>query len=769
MATGNVLANDGAGTGDVLTVTGWSGGALGTPMAIADLQNASIMMNASGAFTIDASAADALAAGESVSRTFTYDMLRTNVAGTSTHAVSLTITITGTNDAPVITGETFTAQVEELGGNVDTGSISTSGTLTFDDADLTDAHSLAFAAVGTTLGTLSALSIVDGATGAGDGTISWTYTVDAADVAYLAAGETRVEEFTVTVWDDDGAPLSDSATVRVAITGGNDGPVALADLAAAAEDTSVILLASDLLANDGDVDGDVLTIVSVQNAVGGSVTLDAQGNVVFTPAPDFNGPASFTYTVRDAWGATATTEVAVTVAPVNDAPQFAVPAVNVTTLEDTAVSGQAIATDVDGDAQTYALGATVPTRGSVTVNGNGSWVYTPSGNANGADSFTIIASDGHGGAAPITVNLTITPVNDAPVAAADSGFATTGDVLLAITAAALLANDRDVDGDTLTIQSVQASLGGTAVINARGDVSFTPIEGYIGPASFQYTMTDGAGGSSTANVTLTVNPTPGTILGTTGANSITGTTGNDVINALDGNDTVNGAAGIDTLYGGLGNDTLNGGAGADSYVYRSGDGSDFIDESSRSTAEVDVLRFVGLNASDLTFSHRTGGNDLLIKINATGVTIEVDEQFFSTLTAFGVEQIQFADGSTWNLARIIAEAHYRGTAANETLVGSDFGDTIDGDGGADTLTGGVGADIFVFGAGDGKDVITDLAIASDKIKLSLGTQFDSFAEVSAAAAQVGANTVITFDADTSLTLQNIQTTALIVDHFIFAA
>ena len=178
-------------------------------------------------YSVAASAVEFLAAGETKVETFTFNVLDDH--GGSTQR-TVTVTITGTNDAPIIAGELFTGGVAELGSNVDTGSIGTSGTFNFDDADLTDTHNVSFVPVGTTLGTLSVLSITDPATGAGPGTVSWTYTVNAAAVAYLAVGETKVEDFTVTVTDINGAPLNDTATVRVTITGSNDAPIIAGEL-----------------------------------------------------------------------------------------------------------------------------------------------------------------------------------------------------------------------------------------------------------------------------------------------------------------------------------------------------------------------------------------------------------------------------------------------------------------------------------------------------------------------------------------------------------
>ncbi|WP_010245946.1 cadherin-like domain-containing protein, partial [Acetivibrio cellulolyticus] len=86
---------------------------------------------------------------------------------------------------------------------------------------------------------------------------------------------------------------------------------------------------------------------------------------------------------------------------------------NVTTPEDTAVSGTVVGADIDGDTLTYAK-ATDPANGTVTVAADGNWTYTPNKDYNGTDSFTVEVSDGKGGTAISTVTIAVTPVNDAP-------------------------------------------------------------------------------------------------------------------------------------------------------------------------------------------------------------------------------------------------------------------------------------------------------------------------------------------------------------------
>src|SRR5207247_804957 len=102
---------------------------------------------------------------------------------------------------------------------------------------------------------------------------------------------------------------------------------------------------------------------------------------------------------------------------------------------------------------------------------------------NGPDSFTYKASDGSANSATATVSLTVRPVNDAPAAVNDS-FATDEDTALTIAAPGVLANDTDIDGNTLTAVLVTSPSHGTLALNANGSFTYTPVSNYNGPDSF---------------------------------------------------------------------------------------------------------------------------------------------------------------------------------------------------------------------------------------------------------------------------------------------
>ena len=304
----------------------------------------------------------------------------------------------------------------------------------------------------------------------------------------------------------DGVAQSNLATLEITVNSVNDEPVANPDTGVTPEDMPVTILAPTLLANDTDVDGDVLTLIGVGNAVHGTVALDNDENPVFTPALNFNGEARFDYTIADGHGGTAATTVVVTVTSVNDAPVAADD--TFTTPEDTPLTVSAPGllgndTDVEGDALT-ALLVSGPASGNLTFNGDGSFIYTPNANFNGSDSFTYKANDNQADSNVAIVALTITPVNDAPVSQNDA-FTTAEDTPLIVPAATgVLANDTDVENDPLTAVLVDGPMHGTLSLSPNGSFTYTPAANFNGADSFIYKANDGTADSNLATVALTI-------------------------------------------------------------------------------------------------------------------------------------------------------------------------------------------------------------------------------------------------------------------------
>jgi Ca2+-binding RTX toxin-like protein len=221
-----------------------------------------------------------------------------------------------------------------------------------------------------------------------------------------------------------------------------------------------------------------------------------------------------------------------------------------------------------------------------------------------------------------------------------------------------------------------------------------------------------------------------TLYGNDGNDNLLGGTGDDQLIGGLGNDTLQGNEGNDTLTGGAGNDALHGHDGGDTYVYTSGDGSDYIwdaDGSATRVTSIDTLQFTNLNASDITVTRNQ--HQIFVTVNATGETLTLENQFNDIYgwidTAAGrIEQFQFADGTTWDAATIIANVsaateagnYLVGTPGNDTIDGAGGNDTIFGMAGDDTIIGGTGndglyglagGDTYVYAKGDGSDYIWD--------------------------------------------------------------
>ena len=182
----------------------------------------------------------------------------------------------------------------------------------------------------------------------------------------------------------------------------------------------------------------------------------------------------------------------ITVTAVNDAPVAAND--NYSTNEDTPLTMAApgvLGNDTDVDSATLtAVVVSGPANGTLTLNADGSFTYTPAANFNGTDSFTYKVTDGSLDSTPATVAITINAVNDAPVAVPDS-YMTNEDTALTIAAPGVLANDTDIDSATLTAALVSGPANGTLTLNADGSFTYTPAANANGTDRFTYKVTTG--------------------------------------------------------------------------------------------------------------------------------------------------------------------------------------------------------------------------------------------------------------------------------------
>jgi VCBS repeat-containing protein len=483
--SGNVLANDFDWEGNSMTATpGTFNGVYGM-----------LTLNANGSYTYTPYAStQSLALGQNVTDSFTYTVSDGSLSDTGT----LTVTIAGRNDAPVAnpdvasTGENSSVSVNVLAN----------------DTDVDNGAVLTVTAASAPAGQGSA-SVVANQVVFNPGT----------DFDYLDTGETANVVVSYTIKDEHGA--TSSSTVTITVNGANDAPVANDDSASTSEDAGV---SGNVLANDTDVDVEPLTVTNPGTYVGayGTLVLAADGSYTYTPnaaaqALDDGESAqdSFGYTASDGT-ASDTATLTVTVNGANDAP--AANDDSASTNEDSAgVSGNVLGndTDVDGEALTVASAGTyVGTYGTLTIAADGSYTYTPGSGAqaldvgeSAQDVFSYTASDG---TASDTANLTVTVtgLNDAPVAvddtnATDENSPVSGNVL---------ANDTDVDGETLTVVNAATFIGayGTLVLASDGSYTYTPgagaallNNGQTADDVFTYIASDGTV-SDTATLTITV-------------------------------------------------------------------------------------------------------------------------------------------------------------------------------------------------------------------------------------------------------------------------
>ena len=485
---------NGTGSFNVTAPTGW--GCTGTTSGFdCDNGSGSLGGGVSVAFTVSATPATF----DESSWTFTANA----VADTPALSVDDSSTASRANAAPIAVDDALTVTEGATG----------TGTVLSNDTDADG-------------DTLTASVLTAPANGSltlnGDGSFSYTHD----------GSQTTTDAFTYTVSDGNGG--TDTGSVAITVTPENDAPVAVDDTLTVAEGATGT---GNVLGNDTDADGDTLTASVLTAPTNGSLTLNADGSFSYTHDGSQTTTDAFSYTVSDGNGGTDTGTVAITVTPENDAPVAVDDALTV--AEGATATGNVLDNDTDADGDTLTASVlTAPSNGSLTLNGDGSFSYTHDGSQTTTDAFSYTVSDGNGGTDTGAVNITIHTGN-APSAADD---AASTDEDSAVVTGNVLANDSDLDGDSLSVLAVDTS-GTLGLVSDNGDGTFTydpngQFEslgaGDSAADTYDYTISDGNGGTASATVTVTINGVNDLPFAAT--DSITGVAGTIFSGDVSGND-----------------------------------------------------------------------------------------------------------------------------------------------------------------------------------------------------------------------------------------
>jgi VCBS repeat-containing protein len=663
---------------------------------------------------------------------------------------TLTITLTGTNDAPVAVADTNA-------GNEDT---TITGTVATNDSDVDDGATLSYTlnapVAGLTLNT------------------NGSYSFDASNAAYqhLASGATQAVVANYAV--NDGLGGTDTSTLTVTLTGTNDAPI----LSAAA--TPVLASVNEDAGGPAGAVGTLVSSLVDMNppAVGLNNVADADDGastgIALTATNNTNGTWWYSTNGGTNWS---------TIGAVSDSS-----ALQLTADANTRLYFQAN-TNFNGTvANAITFRAWDQTSGSA-----GSTVNTSSNG--GATAFST-ATD--------TATISVTAVNDNPIAGNDVLYVS-NNTTVTLPTSVLLANDTDIDGAVLSVTASSVASGTLAspvTVNPDGTFSFTTgaSGGTVGSptlVTLTYTLSDGAGGTTTGSVTLNVldttsgantidltgvpnyqasyidgksgadnvkdGPFQSVLFGSSGNDILTGNAGSDLLVGGDNNDTLIGGAGNDVLRGGTGNDNMDGGLGAedlldfsdgtvgvtfalvqsaastsiangtgglgnnDAYLNIEGViGTDFIDTITGSSSN-DIIRggesndnLTGAGGTDLIdFSDGAAGISFTLVNNGAGTVFNTGAAGLGTDTYSGFEGVigtAFADTLTGSgVADVL-----RGGGGNDTVSGGAGNDVLAGGDGGDTLNGGLGNDTFLFNtAPNAVDTLQDFsANGADLIELS---------------------------------------------------
>ncbi|ELA6778247.1 tandem-95 repeat protein [Vibrio alginolyticus] len=316
----------------------------------------------------------------------------------------------------------------------------------------------------------------------------------------------------VTIQDENGATVDTHINVDVLPI--NDPPVS-GDLAYTInEDSSITLSQEQLLAKAGDIDSENLEAINLSTDDNATIQYNDDGSYTITPDENYNGDLDLTFDIIDNDGGSVQVGLDITVNPVNDLPQAQDQQFTVEedgTLLFTDADLLEGASDIDGDDLSIENVLYTGADGVLTDNGDGTYSFAPNENFNGDVQFTFDVSDGTG-STPAFIDVSVTPVNDPPVAGSTS-YTVQEDGQITISDEQLLANSSDVEGDVALANVSYSGNDGSFVDNGDGTYTFTPNENFDGNISLDVTVIDqdGATDTTTAGIdVIAVNDAPET-------------------------------------------------------------------------------------------------------------------------------------------------------------------------------------------------------------------------------------------------------------------
>ena len=507
-------------------------------------------------------------------------------------------------------------------------------------------------------------------------------------------------------------------------------PTAVADAYPVVEDMPLTVPAPGLLANDSDAGAPTQAELVSDPAHAAAFALNPDGSFDYTPAANYNGPDSFQYRLVTGSVVSAPATVTLTVSPVNDVPTASDG--SVTTSEDTAVPVdlRPLASDVESPLVFTIVSP--PTHGTLAPTATaGVYSYAPAGEYSGPDSFTYKVNDGTADSVVATVTLTVTAVNDPPVAA-NGSVTTAEDTPVTVDLRPLVSDVDNPPAGLSFVPDTQPANGALTPTGTPGVYTYIPSENFHGSDALTFRMNDGAADSNLATVSLTV--TPVNDAPTAGPEAYT----IPMADAL----TVSAAAGVlandadtdgDALTAVLvtppatGTLVLNpdgsftftppaGFAGAVTFAYKATDGQA---DSPVQTVELTRDPFVRVNGRTLIIGGSAGPDTVrLLPAGGSGVVVElltaggISRQTYKpqpAATGFQVIEVNLAGGDDWfdstALGRRVRVVGGLGADVIKTGNGADevYGDAADGSGtGADNISTGGGNDSVAVGDGDNR-------------------------------------------------------------------